>query len=206
VGIAVRRAGDVGKLASRYGQAKVPPLVVHTPAGDGESAAGFAKGVEDSLGPIEALVCANGAFSAGPLVEQAGPVLTRLLEANLVASYTMARAMAPVMARRRRGRMVFVGARSVLRPVGNQVIYNAAKGGLHALVQALAEELGPLGIAANLLAPSTLDTAANRKAMPTVDPTTWLSLDQAVDSLLFLASPLGSGLRGSVLLAAGSGG
>jgi hypothetical protein len=42
--------------------------------------------------------------------------------------------------------------------------------------------------------------------MPTVDPTTWLSLDQAVDSLLFLASPLGSGLRGSVLLAAGSGG
>jgi len=203
LGLPVRREADLQRVRAQFPGGRILAVVVEP--GDGEAAAGMVKGVTDALGPIAALVCAQGAFEAGSLYEERGPRLLRMLEANLVCSYTLARAVAPAMRHRRNGRIVLVGSRSVLRGAGGMAAYNAAKGGLHALSASLADELGGQGIAVNLVAPSVIDTPRNRRALPEADPAQWATLDDVADGVLFLASPLAKSLRGSVLVPAGPG-
>jgi NAD(P)-dependent dehydrogenase (short-subunit alcohol dehydrogenase family) len=58
-----------------------------------------------------------------------------------------------------------------------------------AITVALAEELKGSGILVNAVAPSTLDTAANRKAMPKADFSKWVSVEAAAEAIVHLASP-----------------
>jgi NAD(P)-dependent dehydrogenase (short-subunit alcohol dehydrogenase family) len=203
LGLPVRRASDVERARAMFANGGILPVVVE-PA-DGEAAAGMCKGVVDALGPVTALICAQGAFEPGPLHEERGPRLMRMLEANLVYSYTLVRALAPVFRTRKNGRIVLVGSRSALRGAAGMAAYNAAKGGLHALACSLAEELAPDGIAVNLVAPSVIDTPRNRRSMPGVEPAQWATVDDVADSVLFLASPLARRLRGSILVPSGPG-
>jgi NAD(P)-dependent dehydrogenase (short-subunit alcohol dehydrogenase family) len=201
VGIVVRRPGDVAKVTAAH--AGRPVLAVHAQPDDGEAAAGLVKGVEDSLGPVTALICCNGAFEGGPITEERGPRLARMLEANLTQTYTLARAIAPGFVKRAEGRMVFVGARAAVRGSSGMAAYLAAKGALHALALALAEELAPAGIAVNLVAPSVLDTPRNRKDMPDTRGDVFVALDDAASVVLFLGTPLARCLRGNALVVAG---
>ena len=203
LGLPVRQPADVQRVRAQFPGGRILAVVVEP--GDGEAAAGMVKGVGDALGPIQALICAQGAFEPGELHEERGPRLVRMLEANLIYSYTLARAVAPGMRQRRTGRIVLIGSRSALRGAAGMAAYNAAKGGVHALSAALAEEFAPHGIAVNLVAPSVIDTARNRRASPAMDPRQWVTVDEVADCVLFLASPLAARLRGSVLVPAGPG-
>jgi NAD(P)-dependent dehydrogenase (short-subunit alcohol dehydrogenase family) len=126
-----------------------------------------------------------------------------MLEANLIQTYTLARAAAPPLIKRGAGRMVFVGARAAERGAPNMAAYLAAKGALHAFALALAEELAPSGIAVNLVGPTLLDTPRNRKDLPGVAPGAFVGLDDAANAVLFLGSPLAGSIRGSTLVVAG---
>jgi NAD(P)-dependent dehydrogenase (short-subunit alcohol dehydrogenase family) len=57
-----------------------------------------------------------------------------------------------------------------------------------ALAQAAAEEVLDRGVRINAVLPSTMDTAANRRAMPDVDPTKWVSVTSAAGVIAFLLS------------------
>jgi NAD(P)-dependent dehydrogenase (short-subunit alcohol dehydrogenase family) len=72
------------------------------------------------------------------------------------------------------GRVVLVGSRTVRYPVAGQAAYSAAKAGVQALVETLAEELRGSGRTANAVVPKVIDTAANRRAMPTADHDRWV--------------------------------
>jgi NAD(P)-dependent dehydrogenase (short-subunit alcohol dehydrogenase family) len=79
------------------------------------------------------------------------------------------------------------------------VAYTAAKAAVAALTAALAEEVVGQGILVNAVAPSILDTAANRKAMPKADHTAWPKVEEVARTILFLASPDNKVTRGAVV-------
>ena len=51
----------------------------------------------------------------------------------------------------------------------------------------------------NAVVPSTIDTPANRAAMPGADPTTWPSVEDVAESIVFLASPRNRGTSGALI-------
>ena len=68
-----------------------------------------------------------------------------------------------------------------------------------ALTVALAEEVAKDGILVNAVAPSIMDTAANRKAMPMADFDAWPKVEEVAATILFLASPDNRVTRGAIV-------
>jgi NAD(P)-dependent dehydrogenase (short-subunit alcohol dehydrogenase family) len=54
------------------------------------------------------------------------------------------------------------------------------------------------GILVNAIAPSTMDTPANRQAMPKADHAAWPKVEEVAATILFLASPYNRVTRGAV--------
>ena len=77
--------------------------------------------------------------------------------------------------------------------------YAASKSGVAALTQALAQELTEEQIWVNAVAPSILDTPANRSAMPAADHSRWVSPADLATLIAFLASPDNRATRGAVI-------
>ena len=86
------------------------------------------------------------------------------------------------------GRIVNVAARPALQPTGGMLAYTTAKAAVASLTQCLAEEVKDDGILVNAILPSTLDTPANRQAMPEADFDSWPKLDEVAEAIDFLAS------------------
>jgi NAD(P)-dependent dehydrogenase (short-subunit alcohol dehydrogenase family) len=99
------------------------------------------------------------------------------------------------------GRIVNVAARPALewRSGSGMAAYAASKAAVAALTVALAEEVVKAGILVNAVAPSIMDTPANRSAMPQVDYAAWPKVDEVAATILFLASPDNKVTRGGVV-------
>jgi NAD(P)-dependent dehydrogenase (short-subunit alcohol dehydrogenase family) len=99
------------------------------------------------------------------------------------------------------GRIVNVAARPGLewRGGAGMAAYAASKAAVAALTVALAEEVVKQGILVNAVAPSILDTPANRKAMPQADHAAWPKVEEVARTILFLASPDNKVTRGAVV-------
>ena len=72
------------------------------------------------------------------------------------------------------GKIIHVSSRNGLNSEGRDSAYAASKAGLIRLVESLAEEIKESNINVNCIMPSTIDTAANRKAMPNADFNKWV--------------------------------
>jgi NAD(P)-dependent dehydrogenase (short-subunit alcohol dehydrogenase family) len=99
------------------------------------------------------------------------------------------------------GRIVNVAARPALEPRtgAGMTAYTASKAGVAALTAALAEEVAKSGILVNAVAPSIMDTPANRKAMPKADFSAWPKVEEVAATILFLASPDNKVTRGAIV-------
>ena len=115
-----------------------------------------------------------------------------MMDANAKTAFLCCRAAArSMLASGTAGRIVNVTARPGLDPRkgSGMSAYAASKAAVAAITVALAEELKGEGILVNAVAPSTLDTPANRAAMPKADFTKWVSLEAAAEAIVHLASP-----------------
>jgi NAD(P)-dependent dehydrogenase (short-subunit alcohol dehydrogenase family) len=151
------------------------------------------------FGRPDVLVSAVGAFAMGELVQTDRALWDRMLTLNLTATYLAARAVLPDMLTARSGRIVAVASRAVVPPVGGFIAYTVAKAGVIAFVQALAAETRSRGVTVNAVLPSTMDTPANRAAMPSVDPKTWVPVDSVAGSIAYLASDAAAHVSGTLL-------
>lgn len=187
VAAAVRKPRQVQSVTEALGRERV--LVGLVPPGDGEAAAGFAKGAKDALGPVTAMVAAAGSWSGAPVGKDPAGELQQLLEANLLSGANLARAVVGSLRRRKAGSLVFVGSAAVGAPTGPgaPANYLASKAALHEYVRALAADLAGTGVRVAALLPGTIDTPQNREAMPDVDRSRWLPLPRVVEALAGLA-------------------
>ena len=99
------------------------------------------------------------------------------------------------------GRIVNVAARPALewRAGAGMTAYTAGKAGVAALTAALAEEIVKDGILVNAVAPSIMDTPANRHAMPKADFGLWPKVEEVAATIAFLASPENLVTRGAIV-------
>jgi NAD(P)-dependent dehydrogenase (short-subunit alcohol dehydrogenase family) len=143
-----------------------------------------------------------GAFAAAPMDQSHVSLLRNQLEGNLLTAYVCSRAAAAVLRRQGRGgRIVNVAARQALEPrLGSgSVAYTIAKAGVAALTTALGAELAKERILVNAVAPSIMDTPANRAGMPDADFQWWPKVEEVAATILFLASPENAVTRGAVV-------
>lgn len=140
-----------------------------------------------------------GGFAMAPLAGTTAETLQAQLSLNFVTCFLCCKAAASRMANG--GRIVNVAARPALEPRtgARMVAYTAAKAAVAAMTVALGEELAGAGILVNAVAPSIIDTPANRAAMPKGDPAKWVSPETLAEAILFLASPANTATRGAVL-------
>jgi NAD(P)-dependent dehydrogenase (short-subunit alcohol dehydrogenase family) len=110
------------------------------------------------LGGIDVLVC-NAAIRPHKSVSETSlEEWHRVLAVNLHSAFYLTRAVLPSMKQRRRGSIIALGGLSSLTGRANTAAVTTAKTGLLGLVRALAAELGPFGIRANMVVPGFIDT------------------------------------------------
>jgi NAD(P)-dependent dehydrogenase (short-subunit alcohol dehydrogenase family) len=165
---------------------------------DEAAVANFYTGLKD----LWASIHIAGGFSAAPIAGSNKALLTQQLETNLVSSYVCSRtAVMKLRTLGRGGRIVNVAARPALEPRlgAGSVAYTIAKTGVAALTIALGEELAKEGILVNAVAPSAMDTAANRASMPKADFSAWPKVEEVAATILFLASIANTVTRSAVV-------
>jgi NAD(P)-dependent dehydrogenase (short-subunit alcohol dehydrogenase family) len=142
-----------------------------------------------------------GGFAPGKVAETDKAALMAQIESNLVSCFLCCRAAVNAMSASGGGRIVNVAARPALewRSGAGMSAYTVAKTGVAALTVALAEEVAKDGILVNAVAPSIMDTAANRKAMPKVDFSAWPKVEEVAAIIAFLASPENHVTRGAIV-------
>ena len=152
------------------------------------------------LPPLWASIQVAGGFSMAPLLDTSQAQFDALMAMNATSCFLACREAA----RRIRetgigGRLVNVAARPVLVPTAGLVAYAASKAAVAAITTTLAEELASEGILVNAVAPSIIDTPANRAAMPQADHASWPTPRDLAETIVHLASPANRSARGSIV-------
>src|SRR5262245_38380133 len=201
VGINGREAARVGQIADDIPNAFGATFDIT----DLPGAAAAIEAIVARRGRLDCLVNNAAVRDRRTLQDITAGDFRRVLETNLVAQYELARVAARHMTARGNGRLVFVSSMVGAQSFQGDPAYVASKGGLEALVRALAVELGPAGIAANAIAPGFFLTEVN------VEPFTQPSIvelgrriplrrfgqpEELVGAAIFLASDAASYITG----------
>ena len=141
-----------------------------------------------------------GGFAMGKVAATDKAALTAQIEQNLVSCFLCCRAAVNAMGKDG-GRIVNVAARAALEPRtgAGMSAYTISKAGVAALTAALAEEVAKDGILVNAVAPSIMDTPANRASMPKADFAAWPKVEEVAATILHLASPDNRVTRGAIV-------
>src|SRR5215467_2071341 len=159
----------------------------------------FAESVVAARGKIDILVAGVGGFAGGSLLETDLETWKRMLDLNLTSAFSVAKAVLPAMVRARYGRVVVVASRAVVPPGAGFIAYTVAKAGVIAFAQALCQETRDHGITVNVVLPSTMDTPANRGAMPDSDRKGWVPVEAVADAIAVLAREASGHITGTLL-------
>ncbi|MGQ9454739.1 MAG: 3-oxoacyl-[acyl-carrier-protein] reductase [Armatimonadota bacterium] len=113
----------------------------------------------DRFSRIDILVNNAGITRDNLLVRMSEEEWDAVLDTNLKGVFNCTKAVAKLMMRERRGKIINMS--SVMGIVGNagQANYSASKGGVIAFTKAVAKELGSRGINVNAVAPGFIQTA-----------------------------------------------
>ncbi|MDQ0040232.1 SDR family NAD(P)-dependent oxidoreductase [Variovorax boronicumulans] len=153
-----------------------------------------------AFGRVDALVHIAGGFEMGEATHALSRTSwDRMMNLNAWSFVAVTQAVLPSMIERKAGRIVAVTAKVATRGLPAMAAYIASKSALQRLVEAMAAEAAPHGVSVNSVAPSVLDTPANRQAMPDANPAEWVSTSVAAQTIGFLASPAAAALHGQHL-------
>jgi 3-oxoacyl-[acyl-carrier protein] reductase len=120
------------------------------------------KAAQDKLGAIDVLV--NNAyfpFQVSALHEISWENFHQAIDHELSAFYHCVQACLPAMKEKRAGRIIVVSTRLAQQPLARMGAYAAAKSALESMANTMAIELGPLGIAVNVVTPAFTLTDAS---------------------------------------------
>lgn len=161
------------------------------------------------LPPLWASIHLAGGFAMSPVEETSAAAFADQFQMNALSAFLCsAAAIRAIRARvepgpggAKGGRIVNVAARPALEPrLGSgMVAYTTAKAAVAAMTEALAQETSDEEIWVNAVAPSILNTPANRAAMPDADHNSWVAPSAVAEVIAFLASPDNRVTRGAVI-------
>jgi len=143
------------------GRARAFPLDVTS----GEQVRASVKDAEAALGPIDILVNNAGVTLDKPTLDVSDEEWDHVLVTNLTSMFRCARAVAPGMIARGRGKIINLGSMYGVLGVPRYAAYCASKAAVGGLTRSLAAEWARHGIQVNCLAPGYVNTDIPRAAM-----------------------------------------
>lgn len=176
---------------------------------DTAAAAALPGRAAEALGGLDILVGNAGALLRRPAAETTDADFARIHAVNLAAQFALAREAAAIFRTQGGGRIVFTSSVNQWVPNPGLVAYGSSKAGLAGLARQLALEWAAEGITVNLVAPGTIETDLNRRAL--ADPA-WRAMklglipanrigrpEDVAGAVLFLASDLAAYVTGGTV-------
>jgi NAD(P)-dependent dehydrogenase (short-subunit alcohol dehydrogenase family) len=171
-----------------------------------DSAEKIVNDVVRRFGRIDVLAHLVGGFAGGKNVAETDDATFRnMLDMNLHSAFYVLRAIIPHMRKNKQGRIVAIGSRASEDPGPGVAAYSASKAALVALVRTVALENKDLAITANVILPGTMDTPANRQAMPKADVSQWVQPQSVASLIVWLAGEAGKDVNGASIPVYGAG-
>jgi len=196
-----RSAAGPGASGARDERLRVVPGVDLTDEG-------AVRAFYDGLPRLWASIHCAGGFAMAPVEKISASDFTHMMSLNALSAFLCSREAVRKMRASARGggeapggRIVNVVAQAGVEPRrgASMTAYTASKAAVAALTEALAEEVAAEGIWVNAVAPSIMDTEANRAAMPGADFSRWPKVEEVAAAIVFLASPANAAARGTVV-------
>ncbi|MFL5383867.1 MAG: SDR family NAD(P)-dependent oxidoreductase [Longimicrobiaceae bacterium] len=152
-------------------------------------------------GRLDAVAHLMGTWVGGEKVADTSlGVWEAMMTLNLTSAFLLTRAAIPRMLEGGGGgSLVYVSSRAAREKRAGNAAYAVSKAGLLVLAESVAEEYRDQGIRANAVLPGTLDTPANRRAMPNADASKWTAPEEVARVILFLASGESSVVNGAAV-------
>lgn len=158
------------------------------------------------FGTIDLLAHLVGGFAGGQsIADTDDATFQRMFDMNVNSAFHILRAVLPRMRTGHSGRIVAIGSRAAEDPGANVGAYSASKAALVSLVRTVAIENKKDGITANVILPGTIDTSANRAAMPGADISTWVKPESIASLIVWLAGDVAKDVTGAVIPVYGQG-
>lgn len=176
---------------------------------DGAAGAAAVARVEQEFGVVDILVNNAGIHQRAPLAEMSEAQWRAVIDTNLTSAFLVARAVAPRMIARGRGKIINIC--SVMSEVSRPTIanYAAAKGGLKMLTRAMAAEWARHGLQANAIGPGYFVTELNQALVANPEFNRWIcgrtpagrwgQPHELAGAAVFLASPASDFVNGQVI-------
>jgi NAD(P)-dependent dehydrogenase (short-subunit alcohol dehydrogenase family) len=159
-----------------------------------------------TLPSLWASIHVAGGYAGGPILDTTPATARKMLATNAMSAFLCSREAvrrirsgAAPDAPATGGRIVNVAAKPAIVPTGGLAAYAMSKAAVAALTLSLAEELKDESIWVNAVVPSTMDTPANRAAMPGADYAAWPKVAEVAQTIAFLASPGNGSTRGALV-------
>jgi NAD(P)-dependent dehydrogenase (short-subunit alcohol dehydrogenase family) len=166
-------------------------------ATDEQAVSAFVEEIIALYDNIDGALLLVGGFAMGDIAATDGGALRKMFSLNFETAYFFARPLFLHMLEKGYGRVAFMGARPALKPEqGKGVLaYSLTKSLLFRLAELLNATAKGKNVVASVIAPSTIDTPANRKSMPDADFSAWVSATDIATLLEFICSEEGNALR-----------
>jgi NAD(P)-dependent dehydrogenase (short-subunit alcohol dehydrogenase family) len=153
---------------------------------------------------VDILVNVVGGYLGGKSVAELDETeWDKMMSMNLKSAFLISKHVIPLMLSAKHGKIVHISSRTGLKSDGYDSAYSASKSGLIRLVESISEEVKEHNINVNCILPSTIDTEANRNAMPNSDFSKWVKTEDLANLVLFLCSDEAKLINGAAIPAYG---
>ena len=150
--------GELDAVADECRKTGVRVVPVLGDIGDAAACDAMVKRAIAELGTIDVLVCNAAIRPHKSISDTSLEEWRQVMDVNLNSAFYLSRGVVPGMKERKRGSIIALGGMSSLTGRPNTAAVTTAKTGLLGLIRALAAELGPFGIRANMVIPGFIDT------------------------------------------------
>ena len=199
-------AKEVVEEAISYG---VEALAIKADVTDETAMRAMFRTVRKQFGRLDVMVANAGVIEDGLASTMSTRRFDKVVAVNLRGTFLACKEASRLMLDRKAGSIITVGSTPGMAGVPGQVNYCASKGGVLALTKALADELAPLGIRANVVSPGCIETDMTHAASANSEPERRERYLQHIPigrfgdpqdvahTIVFLASPLASYITGT---------
>jgi NAD(P)-dependent dehydrogenase (short-subunit alcohol dehydrogenase family) len=186
------------RMGSRFASSDI--FLSKVDVSDEQQVAKFVDETVRKMSRIDILVNLVGGFWGGKTIaETTIAEWQAMFDLNLRPTFLCCRAIVPVMQKNKFGRIVSVSSRTGLLGAGEFAAYAIAKGTIKTFTASLAEEVLNDNVLVNAIAPSTIDTEANRKAMPNAKHENWVKPEDIAKTIAYLCSEQNQVTSGTVV-------
>src|SRR3984893_17283667 len=186
------------QMGGRFPESSI--MLSRVDLGSETEVAKFVGDTEKRFGRVDILVNLVGGFWGFKTVaETTMAEWQAMFDLNLKPTFLCCRVVVPMMQKNKYGRVVSVSSRTGLTGAGEFAAYAIAKGAIKTFTASLAEEVLGDNVLVNAIAPSTIDTEANRKAMPNAKHENWAKPTDIAKTLAFLCSEQNQVTSGAVI-------